>query len=228
MHESVFCVERDFINIIFRWEKLPLDRGKVDDSKAEASSSSKTSELKNFLDPLNSVRKYLGCEGVKRIASQEMKKVDEKKRKRKWKRSSSSSGEDNRKSRKKHKREKKKKKKKKMKKRKEESDSSEVDTQEEERQKAEKKAMIDKLRLERIERERRERERTDKLLYGETKTKKSEEEKQEDRLKETRKYNNQFNPEAARQNKLDSNKKYWLEWSHTHTRIFHFKFVLVI
>jgi len=190
MHESVFCVERDFINIIFRWEKLPLDRGKIDDSKAEASSSSKTSELKNFLDPLNSVRKYLGCEGVKRIASQETKKFDEK-----------------------NKREKKKKKKKKMKKRKEESDSSEVDTQEEERQKAEKKAMIDKLRLERIERERRERERTDKLLYGETKTKKSEEEKQEDRLKETRKYNNQFNPEAARQNKLDSNKKYWLEWS---------------
>jgi hypothetical protein len=67
------------------------------------------------------------------------------------------------------------------------------------------------LRAERLERERKERERTDILLYGKSRTKKSDEQKQEERLKETRKYNNQFNPEVARQNKLDSKKKYWLE-----------------
>ena len=82
---------------------------------------------------------------------------------------------------------------------------------EEERRIAEKRSIIEKLRIERIEREKKERERTNVLLYGETKVKKTDEEKQEERLKSTRKYSNQFNPEIAKQNKLDSKKKYWLE-----------------
>ena len=64
------------------------------------------------------------------------------------------------------------------------------------------------MRRERLERERVEREKADRLLYGEqVKAKSSQEEVQG----KEQKYSSQFNPEIARQNKLDSNKKYWLE-----------------
>jgi hypothetical protein len=163
---------------------------------------------------LSSLRKYLGCEGVKRITSEkpeEVSKTKEKKRKHKRKRSSSSSSSDDDRERSKKRRKKDKKKRKKKKKVKEESESDGVDAEEEIKRQTEKKAMIDKLRVERLERERKERERTEILLYGESKRKKTDKEKLEERIKETRKYNNQFNPDTARQNKLDSNKKYWLE-----------------
>lgn len=74
---------------------------------------------------------------------------------------------------------------------------------------------MEKLRVERLLREKRERARANKLLFAED----SEQSKQPTSSspvdlharKEPRKYNSQFNPDAARQNKLDANKKYWLE-----------------
>ena len=52
---------------------MPVDRAqaqKVGEVVEEASSStSKVSQQRlEFLDPLNSLRKYLGCSGVKRVA----------------------------------------------------------------------------------------------------------------------------------------------------------------
>ena len=49
-------------------------------------------------------------------------------------------------------------------------------------------------------------------MYGEEM--KAEEDKlraEEAKMGTKRKYNSQFNPQAARQNKLDTKKKYWLE-----------------
>jgi len=73
-----------------------------------------------------------------------------------------------------------------------------------------KRAALEKLRYERIERERKERERSERLLNGESKQSTSTSEKV-DIGPESRKYNNQFNPHLANQNKLKSSKKYWLE-----------------
>jgi hypothetical protein len=64
------------------------------------------------------------------------------------------------------------------------------------------------LRRERLERERRERERANRLLNPEPEKKPEEE---EERGGKRQKYHSQFNPEIAKQNKLDPNKKYWLE-----------------
>lgn len=58
-----------------------------------------------------------------------------------------------------------------------------------------------------MEREKRERNRANKVLYGEPK----EERPKEEAPKLKASYNSQFNPEIARQNKLDPNKKYWLQ-----------------
>ena len=185
------------------------------------SSSSKAAAQKNFLDPLNSVRKYLGCEGVRKLTMSASTSKNDVKAEKKAKKRKRSSGDDDdgdrsKKSKKRRKKEKKQKHQKKRKKRRASSSSSDdkdddVDEEAAARQKAEKKAVLGKLRIERLERERKERERTEILLYGKSQSKKTVEEKQEERLKETRKYNNQFNPDMARQNKLDSNKKYWLE-----------------
>ena len=57
-------------------------------------------------------------------------------------------------------------------------------------------------------REKAERARANKVLYGETKEEKPSKD-EAPKLKQT--YNSQFNPEVARQNKLDPKKKYWLE-----------------
>ena len=51
------------------------------------------------------------------------------------------------------------------------------------------------------------REKANKLLFGEPDTKTKEEEKKS----KEQKYSSQFNPQIARQNKLDPKKKYWLE-----------------
>ncbi len=57
-------------------------------------------------------------------------------------------------------------------------------------------------------REKAERSRANKVLYGETKEDKQPKD-EAPKLKQS--YNSQFNPEVARQNKLDPKKKYWLE-----------------
>jgi hypothetical protein len=76
-----------------------------------------------------------------------------------------------------------------------------------------KRRKLDRLRLERLERERAERTRQQRLLRGQDPDGKDEKAKEEEESKKSsqRKYNSQFNPEIARQNKLDAGKKYWLE-----------------
>merc|ERR1711915_8533 len=68
---------------------------------------------------------------------------------------------------------------------------------------------LERLRQERLERERIEREKANKLLFGEPVV----ENKTENSSSggQNQKYNSQFNPDIARQNKLDPHKKYWLE-----------------
>ena len=92
-------------------------------------------------------------------------------------------------------------------KRKRRSSGSSNSTDNEEEVKFKAKANLDQMRRERLERERVEREKADRLIYGEVKEKSSQEEAQ----RKAQKYSTQFNPEIARQNKLDPNKKYWLE-----------------
>ena len=75
----------------------------------------------------------------------------------------------------------------------------------------EKRNKIDKLRLQRIEREKKERARKNELLYGIQEPKMKSEMSQQELVECQRKYNSQFNPEFAKQNKLDASKKYWLQ-----------------
>ena len=95
---------------------------------------------------------------------------------------------------------------KKKRRRKSSESSSSTDSEEEAKKKA--RANLERLRRERLERERVEREKADRLLYGEPVKEKSREEELQSRAP---KYSSQFNPELARQNKLDPKKKYWLE-----------------
>lgn len=79
---------------------------------------------------------------------------------------------------------------------------------------AEKRKKLERLRQERLEREKRERARTDELLYGkkaESVKRKIGEMSEKELVKSQQKYNNQFNPQLAKQNRLDASKKYWLE-----------------
>jgi len=87
-----------------------------------------------------------------------------------------------------------------------ESSSDSSDSDFEKKKKA--KANLEKLRQERLMREKAERSRANKVLYGETKEDKQPKD-EAPKLKQS--YNSQFNPEVARQNKLDPKKKYWLE-----------------
>ena len=152
--------------------------------------------------------------------------MEKKKKKRKRSRSSSSSSsssssrsksrrrsKDRKKKSKKHssrsegvKKKKKKSHSKKKRRRKSSESSSSTDSEEEAKKKA--RANLERLRRERLERERVEREKADRLLYGEPVKEKSREEELQSRAP---KYSSQFNPELARQNKLDPKKKYWLE-----------------
>ncbi len=204
------------------WQKeRPRDRD--DDDGGGGDDEDKAGKRKEDLDPLKDVRRYLGCEGVQRYMGRTKRDMREAAKRKQ----DPSEGDDNdsrrTKKRKKDKKKKDKKKKKKKKKRKRESgsDSDESDyealkkevREEEEKEKLEKKRKLERMRAERLERERAERARANKVLYGNTgeeESKKKEEEEKEGR-EGKRKYNTQFNPQYAKQNKLDSSKKYWLE-----------------
>lgn len=176
------------------WLRLPTDRQK----KEEEEVGKNVEKFKDFNDPLKDIRKYLGCSGVR----QEAKKVEKKR-----KRSPSVSSEDDKKKRKRSKHKKTKKSKHKKKKKKKSRGSSSDDESNDEEEKKKKADMMEKLRAQRLLREKSERERTRKLLSGE-------QDKPKEPVREKgpkRKYNSQFNPDIARQNKLDAKKKYWLE-----------------
>ncbi len=189
------------------WEKLPENRAKEEDSPATQGEAGK-SKLKDSQDPLNDFRRYLSCDGVKKYLSEG---------KRKRKRSPSPLEE-----RKKHKKKKKKshksKKSKKSKKRKRKRSSSSSSSSESDSKEAaaalreERRRKVERLRLERLEREKKERARAQRLLNGENPDEDASRKVEESDLPlPTRKYNSQFNPQFAKQNKLDAGKKYWLE-----------------
>merc|ERR1719318_1747755 len=215
------------------WKKKPQDRLAMTESdKAKSAVSQKHKE---FLDPLSDLRKYLKCDGVRLTMKKHEKKLEKEETKalnfepvrKKRSRSSSSSRSRSREKRKKRRRdgsgghrpkhkkhshrsgERHKKKSKKEKKskliRRRESSSSESD--------AEKKSLakknLEKMRRERLERERMEREKANRLVYGEPVVEKKSD--HPDAKVAGQRYSSQFNPEFARQNKLDPGKKYWLE-----------------
>ena len=74
----------------------------------------------------------------------------------------------------------------------------------------EKQIKLERLRKERIEREQMTKARKNELLYGVSHDKKDSKAKSESSAS-NRKYNSQFNPQYAKQNKLDASQKYWLQ-----------------
>merc|ERR1712008_303475 len=181
-----------------------------DSDKDQADPSlSKHGKLKDFLDPLNAVRKYLGTEGVQSIvnksksksklsSSHQHKKKKKKKEKESSRRKSSKSKKSKSKKRKKHQTE-------------SESDSESSNSERSDAQeRIEKQLKLEKLRAERLIREKKERERANNVLYG-TPLEKSKNDKPDPNNPESaRKYNAQFNPHIAKQNRLDAKEKYWL------------------
>jgi len=213
------------------WRKVPE---RPDPDKYTGPVKDVASKQKDFLDPLQHLKQKLGCDtdnlSLKRYKDETnlksiKHKVPEIKSKRKRSSSSYSSEDDRRKKKhkteKKHKKDSKKKKKKesessrskksksKKKKKRKCSSSDDSSSSDEDLKKKTAKLNLEKLRRERLEREKKERERSNVLLYGEPKKDKEKEKGSAPQLKAS--YNSQFNPEIARQNKLDPNKKYWLD-----------------
>ena len=207
------------------WKKLPTNRKEV--QEAEENKVAVGVKQKDFLDPLGDLKKYLKCDGVRLTLKKYEKKKEEteskavnfestKKHKRKRKRSSSSDSSssnrsrsrsrDRRKLKKKHKSDSKKKRKKEKKKRHRRQSSSSESSEDEQKKKA--KMNLEKMRQQRLDRERVEREKANRLVFGEPEKEKSKEEQMRSKAP---KYSSQFNPEIARQNKLDPKRKYWLE-----------------
>merc|ERR1712156_826599 len=156
-------------------------------------------------------RKALDFDDVKDI-----KKVEKKHKKKERKRSRSRSrGKKRNRSRSRESRHKKKKskdKKSKKKRRRRSSSSSSDSDSSSDGDSAEKKAIakknLEKLRRERLERERAERQKADRLVFGECEEDKKKKQEEEEREKKQR-YSSQFNPDLAKQNKLDPKRKYW-------------------
>merc|ERR1719508_391003 len=212
------------------WKKLPKDRLAMPESDKVKSAISQ--KQKEFLDPLSDLRKYLKCDGVRLTMKKHEKKLEmeetkalnfEPVKKKKRSRSNSSSRSRSRERKKKrrrddspkhkkrrhsssdrHRKKSKKDRKKKSKKRRESSSSS-SDAE----HKSIAKGNLEKMRRERLERERVEREKANRLVHGEPVAEKKND--QPDVGGKNQKYSSQFNPEFARQNKLDPSKKYWLE-----------------
>ncbi|CAG0896888.1 unnamed protein product [Darwinula stevensoni] len=160
------------------YERIP-DREKEMDLRVSSV------KAKKEMDPLNIMRKYLDCPGVKRVAAKEARKrkADDVPLR----------PQHHAKKSKKEKKHKKEKKKKKKRNRKESSDSSSSDSE------AEKKAKLEVLRMERLKREAEERSRAERLLAADAK----EPEKPAQDPREpvvAQKYSSQFNPHLARQN----------------------------
>jgi len=221
------------------WKKKPQDRLVMPESNKVKSAVNQ--KQKEFLDPLSDLRKYLKCDGVRLTIKKHEKKLEEveskalnfesvKKKKRRRDNSSSSSSsrsrsrerrkrkkkkgrDENRRVKKRHrssserhsKTSKKDRKRKSRRRRASSSSSSDSDSA----KKSEARSNLEKMRKERLERERMEREKANRLVYGEPVAESKKDTPEENGKRQ--KYNSQFNPEFARQNKLDPNKKYWLQ-----------------